>query len=378
MYLLQTLCKVCQETKTYMVAFECFEGRWKFPKAYHLFYDLFYKAAVGDKRWKESLQDNKPFGNPNTEAFALMILKNNYHAWMAQASVEGEFENQYDIEMKERKHRQDDDAYVSSVESTKKCILEELYPMVEYHFATTGGANNGKKDINDHGKDDGGSSSEDEEAVDKDNSRTADEESTQGQDWRVLPYSSWRIVTKDGDPGTYRQAFNFTQGSLELARGKISDDDIEGYKTAVESLQRLDTHVEENSTDFSPTMQRRQDNKAAFLLIEKKVDDEAIKAARRRRGTTPRVKKRRKLLRDLKCFTKNGDVRSAKQRGWTSEGYHYHAALTKQIRQDEEVDRPFVELYRRVTLKIKSKMEEINQPDKKEKFIPEREEVWEL
>jgi len=68
-----------------------------------------------------------------------------------------------------------------------------------------------------------------------------------------------------------------------------------------------------------------------------------------------------------------------KQRGWTSEGLHYHAELTKKILEEEERDKPFVELYRTLTLLVASKMDEINQPNKKpDNLVPDRDEVWQL
>jgi len=160
-----------------MLAFECFEERWEFPKAYHLFYYLFYKAAVGDKRWKASLEENKPFGNSNTEAFALMLLKNNYHAWMARASTEFNFENQYEIEREERKHRADDDDYESSVESTKKSILDVFLPNFEYYLITN--------------EDEHGSESDD----------NGGKKPPNMEDLRVDD-SSWAIVMKDENEGS--------------------------------------------------------------------------------------------------------------------------------------------------------------------------------
>ena len=53
------------------------------PKAYYIFYEYFYKAAVGDKIWKQCLLNGEDrIGNGNTEAFALLLLINNYKAWM--------------------------------------------------------------------------------------------------------------------------------------------------------------------------------------------------------------------------------------------------------------------------------------------------------
>jgi len=377
-----------------MLAFECFEQRWQFPKAYHLFYDQFFKAAVGDRKWKICLQENKPFANSNTEAFALMILKNNYHAWMAQAYAEFTFENQYDIERQERRRRREDDDYVSSIESTKKSILDEVLPNFEYCTTTGIGMDNeesrGDSDdessgsgvrennISRNGKQ-GADHEEDVERNDKDSH--ADEEHKEEE------RSSWTFVTEEGDWDKYHEAQRFSKGCLLLARENISDTDLEDYKTGVVSLQRLETPVveSEKTTPGSRTSTpgskktRNNNNRVALLLLdEESIDEAVLEAVRERRVTAPRVQKKRKILKDLKRFTKKGDLRTVKRRGWSCEGYNYHAELTKHILKQESADKPFVELYRKLALKIESKMEEINQPNKKTKLLPDRDEVWQL
>ena len=119
-----------------MLALECFEDRWNIPKAYHLFYDQFFKAAVGDRRWKKNIEEDESLGNANTEAFALMILKNNYHAWLAQAYSEFTFENQYNMELQERKRRQEqgnDNTDEEDEEFVGTSILDEILPNFHYY-----------------------------------------------------------------------------------------------------------------------------------------------------------------------------------------------------------------------------------------------------
>jgi hypothetical protein len=86
---------------------EAFEQRLKNPTCYWVFYDYFLRAAVGDEDWKANTGLHKPgwtkkktiqdpprpstITSDNTkkrmstcldEAFALLILKNNYFAWL--------------------------------------------------------------------------------------------------------------------------------------------------------------------------------------------------------------------------------------------------------------------------------------------------------
>ena len=66
-----------------MLSLESIEQRLENPKAYYVFYDYFYKAAVGEVRWKECLDcGDMRIGNDTTEAFALLLFANNYKAWL--------------------------------------------------------------------------------------------------------------------------------------------------------------------------------------------------------------------------------------------------------------------------------------------------------
>ena len=61
-----------------MPSMESLGRRWKDPKAYCIFYMYFYTAAVGEVRWKEEGR----IGSNTMEAFALLVLVNNYKAWL--------------------------------------------------------------------------------------------------------------------------------------------------------------------------------------------------------------------------------------------------------------------------------------------------------
>ena len=66
-----------------MLSLESIEQRLDNPKAYFMFYEFFYKAAVGECRWKECMGDGTSrIGNDTTEAFALLLFSNNYKAWL--------------------------------------------------------------------------------------------------------------------------------------------------------------------------------------------------------------------------------------------------------------------------------------------------------
>jgi hypothetical protein len=52
------------------------------PKAYCIFYIYFYAAALGEAKMKDDIQQEGRIGNNTTEAFALLMLVNNYKAWL--------------------------------------------------------------------------------------------------------------------------------------------------------------------------------------------------------------------------------------------------------------------------------------------------------
>ena len=59
------------------------------PTIYFMFYEYFYKSSVGDSRWRRACEEEKvlssPLGSIQSEAFAMLQLKNNYFAWLLEA-----------------------------------------------------------------------------------------------------------------------------------------------------------------------------------------------------------------------------------------------------------------------------------------------------
>jgi hypothetical protein len=71
-----------------MLSLEDIERRLENPKAYYIFYQFFYKAAVGEVRWKECMDCSEVrIGNDTTEAFALLLFANNYKAWLYEEKL---------------------------------------------------------------------------------------------------------------------------------------------------------------------------------------------------------------------------------------------------------------------------------------------------
>jgi hypothetical protein len=70
-----------------MPSLEAFEMRVEIPLMYIIFYDYFLKPSVGDARWKRICMDEKSdsLGTLQSESFAIILLKNNYFAWLLEA-----------------------------------------------------------------------------------------------------------------------------------------------------------------------------------------------------------------------------------------------------------------------------------------------------
>ena len=71
------------EDNCVLPSIESLKRGWKDPKAHCIFYMHFYTAAVGESRWKEYLaKEDQQIDSNTMEAFALLVLVNNYKAWL--------------------------------------------------------------------------------------------------------------------------------------------------------------------------------------------------------------------------------------------------------------------------------------------------------
>ena len=106
MLLSKALCESCRELGCVLPALSTFEARLADPKTYYLFYVYFYRPAIGESGWKNFVEkdrnDQQRIGNCNTEAFAHMVLKNNYFAWLYEAKQKdsmSELRTEYDTKV---------------------------------------------------------------------------------------------------------------------------------------------------------------------------------------------------------------------------------------------------------------------------------------
>lgn len=76
------MCTECEMDGAVLPSIESFQMRLKLPKVYYLFYEFFFKAVVGEGLFKRRFVEGKRFGTNILEAFAHLILVNNYFAWL--------------------------------------------------------------------------------------------------------------------------------------------------------------------------------------------------------------------------------------------------------------------------------------------------------
>ena len=78
-------CQSCEKsanTEGSLLSLESFAKCWRLPKVQYLFYHYFYKAIIGDTRWKSRMTKNKRLGTIIAEAYAHTTLRNHYFAWL--------------------------------------------------------------------------------------------------------------------------------------------------------------------------------------------------------------------------------------------------------------------------------------------------------
>jgi hypothetical protein len=86
------LCRECVDSGGKIFpCWETFEERLDMPMGYFVFYDSFLRAAVGEEEWKRLARGSTGYtvesrmSTELNEAFALVLLKNNYFAWLMEA-----------------------------------------------------------------------------------------------------------------------------------------------------------------------------------------------------------------------------------------------------------------------------------------------------
>jgi hypothetical protein len=88
------MCKLCARNALVFPACEAFQKRLDDPNHYFLFYKYFLRSAVGDEEWKRNSSSNKSIelssrlATPLDEAFALVMLQNNYFSWLLEVKEE--------------------------------------------------------------------------------------------------------------------------------------------------------------------------------------------------------------------------------------------------------------------------------------------------
>ena len=114
----------------------------KDPKLYCLFYDYFYRPCVGDKEWSSDLRDPKQprIGNPNTEAFAHLMLENCYWAWIIESFIDGRT-NKVIKDMKPLKTE-----YDTKIDNKKNPSLVDLL-FEDFEIAPPGHENNARDEM---------------------------------------------------------------------------------------------------------------------------------------------------------------------------------------------------------------------------------------
>ena len=105
------MCKLCRENNAYLPSLESILSGVDFVALYYIFYTYFVKCVIGDEKWKRMVREwdgKQPFVSIKAEAFAKIVFKNNYIAWVEKEKVDSGIVTEYDIangvESSGRKH----------------------------------------------------------------------------------------------------------------------------------------------------------------------------------------------------------------------------------------------------------------------------------
>ena len=87
------MCCQCSKEKLIFPSLEGFQAAIDFPSVHMVFYEYFLKSCVGDSEWKDICfnpdeNDSEAMVNPQLEAFASIMLENNYFPWLLNAKEE--------------------------------------------------------------------------------------------------------------------------------------------------------------------------------------------------------------------------------------------------------------------------------------------------
>ena len=84
---IKELCEFSNSNRTVLSSLEISEMRVKIPVVYIIFYDYFLKPSVGDARWIKICMDKRSgsLGGVHSESFVMILLRNNYFAWLLEA-----------------------------------------------------------------------------------------------------------------------------------------------------------------------------------------------------------------------------------------------------------------------------------------------------
>lgn len=104
------MCRICRENDSYLPSLESLLSGLECLSLYYIFYTYFLKCVIGNDKWKKIVREwdgTQPFVSAQTEAFAMVMLKNNYTAWVEIAKAHGGVVTEYEIaHEKEPSHKQ--------------------------------------------------------------------------------------------------------------------------------------------------------------------------------------------------------------------------------------------------------------------------------
>ena len=121
------------------------------PNVYFLFYEYFFKPSVGDVRWKRACMEvndkNDLLGSVQAEAFAMIVLKNNYFAWLldSKEKLKNLLVTDYDPDSKRAGMRTASEVYLKRLQLTSMEAMMTTWLLLRDMLSTMTLKRNGRR-----------------------------------------------------------------------------------------------------------------------------------------------------------------------------------------------------------------------------------------
>jgi len=287
------MCDTCAMRNEVLPSLESFSMRWKLPKIHFLFYENFYRPAIGDTVWKRRITENRRFGTMIAEAYASASLRNQYFAWLYEYKADNPHINlrtEYDLQETQGASATEDSQENRQEQGVNLFCgeLDLVEVSVPTHPASTTPA---------------------------DDSSSYEDESEQQEE----PRDQFEILSGRGETAdAHKAAREHDQAILKELKRQLDAD--QGENNTSSGTESGNVSKEANYSKMSAKLAEISSQPAAMSLKER--DQRKRKSMTELRDFTTTARKSKKGRKELQ--------------GWTKAGQRYVYKVLGEINQDEQ------------------------------------------